>query len=201
MRHQRQAQPGEDPRTALRFLKELRDHDLHDQAIAYLKMLRADAQLPAAVKDVLDYEEGITLIDEAAKTNDLVLRDELLRDASEKLEGFAKTKPQLRQGREAQVHIGKLLLDRGHTAMLLSEEAQDPTKKATKIAEARAAFDQAHEAYAKAVEPLKAEHKKYIGFIEPSDPRAAERDAIYSRTFRRALATGRSGLRARRDLP
>ena len=61
-------------------------------------MLRADAQLPAAVKDVLDYEEGRTLIDEAAKTDDLVLRDELLRDASEKLEGFAKTNPQLRQG-------------------------------------------------------------------------------------------------------
>ena len=135
---------------------------------------------------MLDYEEGRTLIDEAAKTNDLVLRDELLRDASEKLEGFVKSEAsKLMQARDAQVHIGKLLLDRGHTAMLLSEEAQDPTKKATKIAEARAAFNQAHEAYAKAVEPLKAEHKKYIGFIEPDDPRAAERDAIYSDAARR----------------
>ena len=130
------AQTGEDSRTALAFLKDLRDHFLHDIALDYIKVLKADAQLPTAIKDVLDYEEGRTLIDEAAKTNDLVLREDLLRGASEKLEGFVKAHPKMMQARDAQVHMGKLLLQRGYTAMLLSEDTQDPGKKAAKVSEA-----------------------------------------------------------------
>ena len=105
------AQPGEDSRTALQFLKELRDRGLHQFALDYIKILRGEAQLPAAIKDVLDYEEGRTLIEEATVSNDLVLREELLRDASDKLDAFAKAHPKLMQARDAQVHMGKLLLD------------------------------------------------------------------------------------------
>ena len=72
--HKCTRQPGEDPRTAVEFLKDLRDHGFHDIALDYIKVLKAEAQLPAEIKDVLEYEEGRTLIDEAAKTNDLVLR-------------------------------------------------------------------------------------------------------------------------------
>jgi tetratricopeptide (TPR) repeat protein len=169
---------GEDSRTAVQFLKDLRDRGLHDLALDYIKLLRADAALPGAVKDLLDYEEGRTLIDEAGKSGDLVLREELLRDAAAKLDGFAKAHPQLMQARDAQVHMGKLLLDRGHTALLLSEEAPDPTKKAAKVADARAAFNQAKEAYGKAIEPLKAARDKLKGFLEKDDPRVAERDAV-----------------------
>ena len=91
------AQPGEDSRTALQFLKELRDRGLHQFALDYIKILRGEAQLPAAIKDVLDYEEGRTLIEEATVSNDLVLREELLRDASDKLDAFAKAHPKLMQ--------------------------------------------------------------------------------------------------------
>ncbi len=52
------AQPGEDPRTAPRFLKELRDQGLDDMALDYIKVLKADTGLPAEFKDILDYEEG-----------------------------------------------------------------------------------------------------------------------------------------------
>ena len=48
--------------------------------------------------------------------------------------------------------------------MLLSEETTDKAKKEAKVAEARAAFTEAHEAYAKAIEPLNAAYKKYAGF-------------------------------------
>jgi cellulose synthase operon protein C len=184
------AQPGEDSRTALQFVKELRDRGFHQYARDYIKILRGEAQLPAAIKDVLDYEEGRTLIDEATVTNDLVLREELLRDASEKLDAFAKAHPKLMQARDAQVHMGKLLLERGHTAMLLSEETQDPGKKAAKVADARAAFNQAREAYASAIEPLKAAYKKFSGFIEKDDPRLAERESIYTTLLDAMLQQG-----------
>jgi hypothetical protein len=174
------AQSGEDPRTAPRFLKELRDNGLDDMALEYIKILKADKQLPAEFKDILDYEEGRTLIDEAARSNDLVLREELLRDASEKLDGFVKAHPKLTQARDADVHIGKLLLQRGHTAMLLSEDTQDAAKKAAKVSEARAAFNQARDAYGKALEPLKAALAKFPKHLEPNDPRVPDRDAAYA---------------------
>src|SRR5262249_8084183 len=174
------AAPGEDSRTAEKFLKELRDRGFHDLALDFIRSLREDPQLPSKVKDVLDYEEGRTLIDEASKSGDLVLRDELLRDAAAKLEGFANAHPQLMQARDAQVQMGKLLLRRGHTAILLSEEARDAAKKDAKTAEARAAFGKAKEAYGKTIEPLKAVLENLKGYIDKDDPRAAERDAAYS---------------------
>ncbi len=184
------AQPGEDPRTASLFLKRLRDNALHDVALDYIKILRVDPELPAEIKDVLDYEEGRTLIDEAAKSNDLVLREELLRDASEKLDGFVKAHPKLTEARDAQVHIGKLLLQRGHTAMLLSEDAHDAAKKAAKVAEARAAFNQARDAYGKALEPLKAALAKFPKHLESDDPRVPDRDAAYAAQLDAMLQQG-----------
>ena len=142
---------GEDSRTALAFIEQLRERGLHDQALEYLNILRADAGLPANIKVLLDYEEGRTLIDEAAKSGDLVLREDLLKEARGKLEGFVKANPQLTETRDALVLMAKLLIERGHLAMLFSDESPDPVKREAKAAEARAAFTQAHEAYANAI--------------------------------------------------
>jgi cellulose synthase operon protein C len=184
------ATAGEDPRTAQTFLEQLREHGLHELALDYIKVLRADSALPPKVTLTLDYEEGRTLIDEAAKSGDLVLRDDLLKDAREKLEGFVKANPSLPETRKALVDLAKLLIERGHLAMLLSEEATDKGKKEAKVAEARAAFSEAHEAYTKALDPLSAAYKKYAGFIPDDDPRKAERDGIYAALLDAMLQKG-----------
>ena len=100
---------GEDSRTALAFLEQLRERGLHELALEYLNVLRADPAQPAKIKAILDYEEGRTLIDEAAKSGDLVLREDLLKEAREKLEGFVKANPQLAETREALVRSGQAL--------------------------------------------------------------------------------------------
>ncbi len=184
------ADSGQDSRTALQFVKELRERGLHDLALEFIKLLQADTGIPAKIKDVLAYEEGRTLIDEAARSGDLVLREDLLRDAGEKLAGFVKDHPQLPQARDAQVHMGKLLLERGHTGMLLSEDSPDAAKKAAKLSEARAAFNQAREAYGKAIKPLQEEYQKYPPHLESNDPRLAERDAIYATLLDAMLQQG-----------
>ena len=180
----------EDSRTALAFIEQLRERGLHELAREYLDVLRADPSEPANVKAVLDYEEGRTLIDEAARSGDLVLREDLLKEARTKLEGFVKANPQLTETREALVHLAKLLIERGHLAMLLSEDTADKAKKEAKVAEARAAFTEAHEAYAKAIEPLNTAHKKYAGFIPDNDPRKIERERIYSALLDAMLQKG-----------
>jgi len=181
---------GEDPRTALAFIKELKERGLHDLALDYINQLRSDPAQPDNVKVVLDYEEGRTLIDEAAKSGDLVRREDLLKEAREKLEGFVKGHPQLRQSRDARVQIGKLLIESGHTALQMSDETTDPAKKQAKVAEARAAFAEAHASYATVIEPLQAEHKRFAGYIDKADPRVAERDAIYSTLLDAMLQKG-----------
>ena len=181
---------GEDSRTALAFVEQLREHGLHEQALDYLKILRADPGQPANIKAVLDYEEGRTLIDEAARSGDLVLREDLLKEARGKLEAFVKANPQLSETREALVHLAKLLIERGHLAMLLSEDSADKAKKEAKVAEARACFTEAHEAYAKAIEPLNTAYKKYAGFIPDNDPRKTERERIYAALLDAMLQKG-----------
>jgi len=184
------ARAGEDSRTAIPFLKELKDRGLHELALDYVDRLRADTAIPAALKAVLDYEEGRALIDKAARTNDLVLRQQLLEEAHEKLDLFVKEHPQAKESREALVQIARMLVERGHLALLMSEDTPDQAKKDAKISEARASFSRAHEAYAKAIEPLSAAYKKYAGFIPEDDPRRAERDAIYASLLDATLQKG-----------
>jgi TolA-binding protein len=172
-----QARADEDPRTIVAFLQQLKAHGLHDIALQYIVQLRADASLPAELKIVLDYEEGRTLVDEASHTNDLVLREDLLREARDKLEAFVKAHPERPESHDALVQMAKLLVERGYLATLLGEEIQDKAKKDAKLAEARNAYMQAHEAYAKAVVALAAARDKFPVSMPEKDPRRAERDA------------------------
>jgi tetratricopeptide (TPR) repeat protein len=183
-------QAGEDARIANRFLKELKERGFHKLALDYIDLLRADTTIPAELRAVLDYEEGRALIDDAAHTNDLVRRQELLEQAHEKLELFVKQHPKAKESQEALVQIARMLVERGHLALLMSEDTPDQAKKDAKVSEARISFSQAHEAYAKAIEPLAAAHKKYAGFIPEDDPRRAERDAIYASLLDATLQKG-----------
>ena len=92
--------------------------------------------------------------------------------------------------------MAKLLIERGHLAMLFSEEAPDPAKKEAKAAEARAAFTQAHEAYANAIAPLEAALKNYPGYIDEKDPRHAERAQLNISLLDAKLQKGCRRLRA-----
>ena len=188
--HVASAPAGEDPRTAMAFLEQLKEHGLHDLALEYLNVLRADPALSDQLKVILDYQEGKILIDEAAKSGDLILREDLLKQAHERLDRFVKANPQLSESRDALVSLAKLMIERGHTAMLVSEESIDKAKKEGKVAEARACFTEAHEAYAKAIDPLNTAYKKYAGFIPDDDPRKAERERIYASLLDAMLQKG-----------
>ena len=120
---------GEDPRIALRFLQELRDRGLHDLALQYIDQLRADPGLPANLKMVLDYQEGRTQIDEAAKTGDLVRRRELLEEARTKLDELRQGATQPPPGARGLGADCRMLVERGHLALLMAEDAPDEAQK------------------------------------------------------------------------
>src|SRR5262249_58910741 len=111
-----------------------KNHGMYDLALEYLNQLRTDPALPADLKTGLDYEEGRTLIDEAARSGDLVLREELLKEARAKLEGFAKANPKRPEARDALVQLAKLLAERGYLAMLQGEGLPGKAEREARVA-------------------------------------------------------------------
>jgi TolA-binding protein len=169
----------EDPRTALDFVQALREKGFFDLASTYLEQLRSEKAAPDEIRTVIDYEFGRLLIDEAAKTGDLVRRKELLEQARNRLDDFTKAQPNHALASEALVQLARLLVERGHLAVLLGEETEDKAEKAARLVEARGSFDQARAAYTKADERLKAEFKAFPNFLPDDDPRKAKRDRTH----------------------
>jgi tetratricopeptide (TPR) repeat protein len=176
----RPARGDEDSRTALEFVQALRERGYFDLAGDYLEKLRAEKGTPDSVRAVIDYEFGRLLIDEASKSGDLVRRKELLEQARTRLETFTKTQPNHELASEALVQLARLLVERGHLAVLLGEETEDKAEKNAKLVEARTSFDQARAAYIKADERLRAEFKQFPNFLPEDDPRKEKRDRTHA---------------------
>src|SRR4051794_8963758 len=179
------ARPGlvrgdEDPRTALDFVQALRERGYFDLASDYLEKLRSEKGTPEEVRAVIEYEFGRLLTDEASKTGDLVRRKELLEQSRGRLEAFTKAHPDHELASEALVQLARLLVERGHLAVLLGEETEDKAEKEAKLVEARASFNQARAAYIKADERLSAEFKKFPNFLAEEDKRREKRDRTHA---------------------
>jgi tetratricopeptide (TPR) repeat protein len=174
------ARGDEDPRTALEFVQALRENGYFDLASEYLEKLRAEKGTPGDVLAIIDYEIGRLLIDEASKTGDLVRRKELLEQARGRLESFTKNQPNHELASEALVQLARLLVERGHLAILLGDETEDKAEKNAKLVEGRTSFDQARAAYVKADDRLKNEFKAFPNFIADGDPRKEKRTRTQS---------------------
>ncbi len=174
------ARADEDPRTALEFEQALREKGFFDLAGDYLERLRSEKSTPEEIRTVIDYEFGRLLIDEAAKTGDLVRRKELLEQARNRLDAFTKAQPNHELASEALVQLARLLVERGHLALLLGEETDDKAEKNAKLVEARTSFDQARAAYIKADERLTAEFKAFPNFVPDDDPRKPKRERSHA---------------------
>jgi len=181
---------GEDPRIAEKFLQALRDRGLFDAALDYIDQLRSDSGIPDDFKSTLDFHHGKTLIDEAAKSGDLVRRGELLDQANNRLDVFLKAHPDSPLAREALVEIARRIYELGHLAMLAAQDSKDEAQKKVKTEEARDSFRQAHEAYSKAAEQLEAEYKKFHVSIPRDDPRREQRDKVFSAMLDAQLKRG-----------
>jgi hypothetical protein len=184
------ARGEEDMRTAAQFVQGLRDQKYFDLATDYLETLRKAPDAPAELKVTVDYELGRILLDEAASTGDLVRRKELLEQARGKLDAFTKANPKHALFAEASVQKARLLVERGHLAMLLADETEDKAEKDAKVAEARSSFDQARTAYTEADERLQTAFKAFPPYISDDDPRKAEKERTHTAMMDAQLQKG-----------
>jgi cellulose synthase operon protein C len=174
------ARGAEDVSNAPGLIQALCERGYYDLTGEYLERLRQQPDLSAGFRAMIDYKPGRILLDEAAKTSDLIRRKELLEQVRGKLEMFTKANPNHELVPEALVQLVRLLVERGHLAVLLGEETEDKAEKNAKLAEACGSFDQARIAYGQADERLQAKYKTFPPFILDDDPRKEKRDRVHT---------------------
>lgn len=170
----RPARAEEDMRIAAKYLQGLRERGYFELADEYLEALRSAPNTPEELKQTIDYEQGRVMLDEAARTGDLGLKKEQLDKARTKLATFTQKHPDHPLAPEARVQLARLLVERGHLAMVQVSETDDPKLKAAKLLEARNSFDQARDSYAKADETLTAAFKQFPPHIPEDQPQKKE---------------------------
>jgi len=169
---------AEDARTASAFVDGLRERGLLELAADYLERVARQPDAPAELVQTADYELGRLFLDEAQATGDLVRQKDLLDQARQKLDGFAKANPKHPKAADALVEMARILVLRGELAELQADDTEVKAEKDAKLAEARGAFDQAHVAYTSADDQLKAAFDKFPKFIPEGDPRKDERERV-----------------------
>jgi TolA-binding protein len=160
-----------------RFLEGLRKRGYHDLAIEYLEALRKAPETPADFKATIDYEEGRCLLDEAVGSGDLERRREVLDRARAKLAAFAEANPKNPLASDALVKMARILVERGHTAVLQANDPKGVAEAQAKLAEARASFASARKAYDQALGQLQKVLDGFPKFIPVDDPRRPAREA------------------------
>lgn len=175
----------------LRFLEGLRERNYYDLANDYLDRLRESPEVSDDLKEILEFEEGRGLLDEAASTPDLQRREQLFDLARARLESFLEENPDHPLTPEVRLELASLQLQRGQTEALKADEATADTERNSRIDAARAAFARARTAFEDAAVLLQKEFETFpVGFIPQDDPRHAGRDLAQVRLLEAKLKRG-----------
>ena len=134
---------GADPPVE-KLLDGLRERGYYDVAILYLEQMRTSPDCPAELKQSIDYEVGVTLLEAADATETVSDRESKLDAATEAIQKFLKEHSTHEKAGSASTQIGKVLLLRGAVRAQQAEAPGiSPEDKKVKLTEARAYFDQA----------------------------------------------------------
>ncbi|CAN5891653.1 hypothetical protein BH23PLA1_BH23PLA1_27930 [soil metagenome] len=180
-----------DSRRELQFLQGLRERNYHDLANDYLDRLREAPEASDDLKEILEFEEGRGLLDEAARSPDLQRRDQLLDLARARLESFLKQKPDHPLASETRLKLAGLHLQRGQTEALKADEATADAERQARLEAARSAFARARTAFEEAAKVLQDEFDAFpVGFIPEDDPQHDARDLAQIRVLEAKLKRG-----------
>jgi hypothetical protein len=156
----------------LQFLQALRDggQDEHfEAAYAYLDQIEKRQDLPKDVRDVLDYERGLTLSTQATRQTSVELQRRLIADSETALTKFAREHSNHPLAGEANFQRAALILKKAQVEVFA---ALDPTNSASRPdlqARARKFSDEARDAFKTSSKQLKIELDKFPEQIDPDD--------------------------------
>ncbi len=152
------------------MLDGLRQRGFYDTALVYLEQMKADPNAPEAIKEVLDYEIGITLLTGSESLD----RDpeETLDEAGAHFETFLAAHPHHPLAGKVRSHLANILLRRGRVLTEVTRQSElSQEKRAALLTEARAYYEKALPIYREAEKAANAELKK-LG--KPTSPELQE---------------------------
>jgi tetratricopeptide (TPR) repeat protein len=172
------------------FLEGLRQRGYHDMALAYLDQMRTSPRCPEDLKEVVDYQVGVTLV-ATARTGTIEFREGQLDQASARLNQFIKDRPDHDLAAAANTQLANVLVERGRIKTeLASRSSKSAAEKKALMAEARAQFEKAQKVFESAEEHY---YERAKNLKESADPtkvpnleeaqQEAYRDLVQARLF------------------
>ena len=158
---------------ARRFLDELRNRQYFDMAVAYLDQLAGASKLPADLRDTIDYEIGITLIQQSVeRPQESKAQERVLLAAQEKLNAFLSKHPQHAMANIARARLGHVQASRAVSRKLQSLQPRVSAEESASLRmEAIELYDEARQIYedgrAAIRRQLESMPKQYDAEVEP----------------------------------
>jgi hypothetical protein len=171
---------------AWEFLEGLRGRGYFDTALTYLEEMEKSPLCPADLKEVIDYEAGVTLIS-ASRTGSVQVRESQLDQARNRLEKFVKEHAQHKLAADANIQLANVLVERGRIKAELARGAtKTPEEKKALMEEARKQYEAARKVFAEAEaryldEAKKLHEAKDSDQVEARDE--ARRNLVQARLF------------------
>ncbi len=154
------------------FLTALRERGYFELAIAYLERHAAGSLASPEFRQILPYEQGVTLIQAALAQRQLSQKLAYLDRAQSEFERFREQQPEHPLRLSADVQLGKLLVERARLELLRAERPGVNAKEREQIVQqSRDLFDEARDVFQQNQTKIRSRLEQFPAGL------AAERDA------------------------
>jgi tetratricopeptide (TPR) repeat protein len=174
------------------FVHKLQEQGLADMAMEYLKLLQQRDDVPAEIKDELDFELARTMIMQSEES-DAETERRLLDEAAKTLTKFLAEHKESENANDALAELAGVQLKQGQQIFAKSESEKDAAKKTQLRADARKTFELAKQslqtAVAKYREQLGGEPQSAPGKSESEKPETKAKSDAKSKTKTTPKAT------------
>lgn len=160
------------------FIEGLRRRGYHDVVVEYLDHLRQSPDCPADLKEVLDYEAGVTLLAGARPSGPpsavtFLVRDRELEQARDRFQKFLADRPKHPLAVTAARQLARAIVERGRLKVEQARQASTPpADKQRLLAEARDVYAEAQKAFAIAEKRLQEASRSPPAAPEAKEPNA-----------------------------
>ena len=150
------------------LLDAMRQRQYFDDALEYLDQLRTSRLPSDEFKQSIDFEQAVTLMQEAGHTRDPALKEKLFDRAHAKLGEFLSAHPQHSMAASANSQLAGILVERGRTKVAIARGGKADNKDQL-LGEAKKLLLDAQAKYASAEKDLDAQHKKFPRLVLPEE--------------------------------
>ena len=132
---------------AREFLLGLRERGYHDVALDYLEVMANSPLAPIELRQTIQLEKGITLIEASRVQRDQLLREKDLNDAQALLAEFSQKNAAHPKANSARSQLGNLIVERARMKVEASKNGANNSNKDQLLKEANTLYEQAYKVF------------------------------------------------------